>query len=132
LFGQFREPAMQSLHVNGTDMAYLEVGDGPPLVCVHGSLGDFRIWSAVLGPPSKKHRGQAEIRGAAAVAETFKSRAQAAKPALIDGAVGIAVIMRGRLRIALNLTIAGDRIVGIEAVADPERLGRFDLTVLNP
>jgi hypothetical protein len=80
LFGQFREPAMQSLHVNGTDMAYLEVGDGPPLVCVHGSLGDFRIWSAVLGPPSKKHRGQAEIRGAAAVAETFKSRAQAAKP----------------------------------------------------
>jgi pimeloyl-ACP methyl ester carboxylesterase len=56
LFGQFREPAMQSLHVNGTDMAYLEVGRGPPLVCVHGALGDFRSWSAVLGPLSKKHR----------------------------------------------------------------------------
>jgi pimeloyl-ACP methyl ester carboxylesterase len=39
---------MQSLHVNGTDMAYLEVGHGPPLVCVHGSLGDFRTWSAVI------------------------------------------------------------------------------------
>jgi esterase len=37
-------------------MAYLEVGHGPPLVCVHGSLGDFRTWSAVLGPLSKKHR----------------------------------------------------------------------------
>jgi pimeloyl-ACP methyl ester carboxylesterase len=56
LFSQFREPAMQSLRVNGTDMAYLEVGQGPPLVCVHGALGDFRTWSAVLGPVSKKHR----------------------------------------------------------------------------
>jgi pimeloyl-ACP methyl ester carboxylesterase len=56
LFGQSREPAMQSLYVNGTDMAYLEVGQGPPLVCVHGSLGDFRTWSPVIGPLSKKHR----------------------------------------------------------------------------
>jgi pimeloyl-ACP methyl ester carboxylesterase len=47
---------MQTLRVNGHDMAYLEVGDGPPLVCVHGSLGDFRTWSAVLGPLSHKHR----------------------------------------------------------------------------
>ncbi len=47
---------MQTLHVNGYDMAYLEVGEGPPLVCVHGSLCDFRIWSAVLGPLSRKHR----------------------------------------------------------------------------
>ena len=47
---------MQTLNVNGYDMAYLEVGAGPPLVCVHGTLGDFRTWSAVLGPLSKKHR----------------------------------------------------------------------------
>jgi pimeloyl-ACP methyl ester carboxylesterase len=47
---------MQTLHVNGYDMAYLEVGQGPPLVCVHGSLCDFRIWSAVLGPLTRKHR----------------------------------------------------------------------------
>src|ERR1700730_17986813 len=47
---------MQTLRVNGYDMAYLEVGHGPPLVCVHGSLCDFRIWSAVLGPLTQKHR----------------------------------------------------------------------------
>jgi esterase len=47
---------MQTLRVNGYDMAYLEVGRGPPLVCVHGTLGDFRTWYAVLGPLSKKHR----------------------------------------------------------------------------
>jgi pimeloyl-ACP methyl ester carboxylesterase len=47
---------MQTLHVNGYDMAYLDVGHGPPLLCVHGSLCDFRIWSAVLGPLTQKHR----------------------------------------------------------------------------
>ena len=47
---------MQTLSVNGYDIAYLEIGRGPPLVCIHGTLGDFRTWSAVLGPLSKKHR----------------------------------------------------------------------------
>jgi pimeloyl-ACP methyl ester carboxylesterase len=47
---------MQTLRVNGYDMAYLEVRQGPPLVCVHGSLCDFRVWSAVLGPLTRKHR----------------------------------------------------------------------------
>ena len=47
---------MQTLRVNGYDMAYLEVGRGPPLVCVHGTLGDFRTWSAVMGPLSKARR----------------------------------------------------------------------------
>jgi pimeloyl-ACP methyl ester carboxylesterase len=47
---------MQSLNVNGYDMVYLDVGQGPPLVCVHGSLNDFRIWGCAIGPLSKKHR----------------------------------------------------------------------------
>jgi len=47
---------MQTLRVNGCDMAYLEVGNGPPLICVHGTLGDFRTWYPVLGPLSKNHR----------------------------------------------------------------------------
>jgi pimeloyl-ACP methyl ester carboxylesterase len=47
---------MQTLSVNGYDMAYLEIGTGRPLICVHGTLGDFRTWSAVLGPLSKSHR----------------------------------------------------------------------------
>ena len=51
---------MQTLHVNGYDMAYLDVGRGadkaPPLLCVHGSLCDFRIWSSVLGPLTRRRR----------------------------------------------------------------------------
>jgi pimeloyl-ACP methyl ester carboxylesterase len=42
--------------VNGYDMAYIDIGGGEPLVCIHGSLGDFRTWSPVLGPLSRRHR----------------------------------------------------------------------------
>jgi pimeloyl-ACP methyl ester carboxylesterase len=42
--------------VSGYDMTYIEFGEGPPLVCVHGSMGDFRVWSPVLGPLSQRHR----------------------------------------------------------------------------
>jgi pimeloyl-ACP methyl ester carboxylesterase len=42
--------------VNGYDMAYIELGDGSPLVCVHGALGDFRVRSPVLGPLSRRRR----------------------------------------------------------------------------
>ena len=99
--------------------------------------GDFEGLLAVLDPDVVFHADQAaqrlgslaEIRGAAAVAETFKGRAQAAKPALVDGEMAIAVIFGGKLRIVLQLTIAGDRIAAVEAVADAECIGQFDLEV---
>ena len=47
---------MLHMRVNGYDMPYISVGQGAPLVCVHGSLGDFRSWSCVLGPLSRHHR----------------------------------------------------------------------------
>src|SRR5262245_23710940 len=47
---------MQSLRVNGYDMAYLDVGQGSPLLCIHGSLCDFRVWLPVLGPLTRGHR----------------------------------------------------------------------------
>jgi RNA polymerase sigma-70 factor (ECF subfamily) len=101
--------------------------------------GDFEGLLAVLDPDvvfRADHAAQrlgalAEIRGAAAVAETFKGRAQAAKPALVDGALAVAVIFGGRLRIVLRLTIAGDKIAEVEAVADAERIGGFDVEVLD-
>jgi RNA polymerase sigma factor (sigma-70 family) len=100
--------------------------------------GDFEGLLAVLDPDvvfRADHAAQrlgalAEIRGAAAVAETFKGRAQAAKPALVDGALALAVIFGGRLRIVLRLTITGERIAAVEAVADAERIGEFDVEVL--
>ncbi len=42
--------------VNGYDMAYIALGEGTPLVCVHGTLGDFRVWYPIIGPLSQRHR----------------------------------------------------------------------------
>jgi RNA polymerase sigma-70 factor (ECF subfamily) len=64
------------------------------------------------------------------VAQTFKGRAQGAKPALVDGSMALAVVLGGQLRIVLRLTITGDRISAVEAVADAERIGGFDVEVL--
>jgi RNA polymerase sigma-70 factor (ECF subfamily) len=101
--------------------------------------GDFEGLLAVLDPDvvfRADHAAQrlgslAEIRGAADVAATFKGRAEAAKPALVDGALAIAVVWGGKLRIVLRLTIRGDRIAEVEAVADAERIGGFDVRVFD-
>ena len=100
--------------------------------------GDFEGLLAVLDPEivfradqaAQRLGALAEIRGAEAVAQTFKGRAQAAKPALVDGSMALAVVLGGQLRIVLRLTITGDRISAVEAVADAERIGGFDVEVL--
>jgi len=101
--------------------------------------GDFEGLLTVLDPDvvfradnaAQRLGSLPEIRGAAAVAETFKGRARAAKPALVDGAPGVAVILGGQLRIVLRLTISGERISAVEAVADTEAIGTFDVEVLS-
>ena len=101
--------------------------------------GDFEGLLRLLDPDvvfsadltAARMGGAAEIRGAHAVAKSFQGRAQAARSALIDGAVGVVVAPNGRLMLALRVTIANGRIVGIDAVADPDRLGRLELAVLD-
>jgi RNA polymerase sigma factor (sigma-70 family) len=100
--------------------------------------GDFEGLLAVLDPDvvvrvdqaAQRLGSLAEIRGGPAVAETFKGRAQAAKPALVDGTPGVAVIIGGRLRLVLRVTVSGDRISAIEAVADADRIAAFDVEML--
>src|SRR5262245_10371388 len=75
--------------------------------------------------------GVPEILGRAAVAQTFKGRAQAARLAVVDGAVGLAVVLQGRLRIVLGLTIAHGKIIGIDAIADPELVRQLNVQILT-
>ncbi|WGS20280.1 MULTISPECIES: sigma-70 family RNA polymerase sigma factor [unclassified Bradyrhizobium] len=101
--------------------------------------GDFEGLLAVLDPDVVVRADQAaqrlgslpEIRGAAAVAQAFKGRAQAARPALVDGEIGAAVILGGQLRVVLRITIAGDRIAAIDAVAEAAQIETFDVEVFD-
>ncbi len=72
-----------------------------------------------------------EIRGADAVARTFSGRAQAAQPALVDGAVGAVWAPGGKPRAAFAFKIAHGKIVQIELTADPETLDRLDIVILE-
>lgn len=101
--------------------------------------GDFAALLSVLDPevvaradPAAIQMGAAqEIRGAPAVAETFAGRARAAQPALINGAPGLVWLQHGEPRMAFGFTIVGDKIVGINLIADAESLGEFDLQLLR-
>jgi len=72
-----------------------------------------------------------EARGSAAVAAFFSGRAHGILPAIIDGAVGAVVAPSGHPRIAISFTIAGGRIIEIEAVAAPEQLTELDIQLLD-
>jgi RNA polymerase sigma factor (sigma-70 family) len=96
--------------------------------------GDFNALLAMLDPDVVFRHDHTlvpagapmEIRGAQAVAEQFSGRAQAARSALVNGAVGVVVASRKHLHLVLNLTISGDKIAEIEVVADPARLQQVD------
>jgi hypothetical protein len=85
-------------------------------------------------------RGRRRVRGAGTVpdadlarqrAETFSGRARFARPALVDGAVGAVFAPGGRPRFVFGFTITRGKIVGIDVLADPERLRQLDLAVLD-
>jgi RNA polymerase sigma-70 factor (ECF subfamily) len=100
--------------------------------------GDFEGLLAVLDPDvvfrsdaaGVQLGALAEVRGAAAVADIFKGRAQGAKAAMVDGELGLVVAFHGVLRVVLRLTFDNERINAINAVADPERLGETDYAIL--
>jgi RNA polymerase sigma factor (sigma-70 family) len=101
--------------------------------------GDFAALLAVLDPDVVFRADRAAVqigatsavRGAAAVAAQFAGRAQAAQPALIGGAVGIAWAPDGEPRVAFDFTIVDGKIVAIAMIADPARVRALDLTILD-
>jgi RNA polymerase sigma factor (sigma-70 family) len=101
--------------------------------------GDFEALLAVLDPEvvfradeSAGYPGAPrEMRGAAAVARGASKGARAAELALVDGAVGLVVAPLGRLLMVLRFTVARGKIIEIEAIADPGRLRRLEIAVVD-
>lgn len=47
---------MKKIEVNGTSFAYIEQGQGDPVIMVHGTLGDLRSWELQMKNFAKKYR----------------------------------------------------------------------------
>ena len=101
--------------------------------------GDLQALLALLDPDvvmrsdaaAARSGAAAEVRGAAAVAETFSGRARAAQRATIDGVPGLVWAPGGRPPVVFGFTVAGGRVVEIRLVADPETVGELDLVLLD-
>ena len=104
--------------------------------------GDFDALLAVLDPDVvlRSDGGTARpdisgiLRGAAAVASGALMTARPSaleRPALVNGAAGVVVTAGGQPVAVIGFTVSRGKIVEIDAVADPERLLRLDLSVLD-
>ena len=104
--------------------------------------GDFAALLAVLDPDVVVRADRAApagisvVRGAAAVVEQalaggFGRLARMAQPALVNGAAGVVFAAGGRPFAVVGFTVRRGRIAEIDIVADPERLRRLDLAVLD-
>jgi RNA polymerase sigma factor (sigma-70 family) len=104
--------------------------------------GDFESLVATLDPDVvlRIDRGAlrptvaAEVRGAQAVVaqvRTFARLAAHARPVLVNGAAGFVVARRGRPLTVAGFTVAHGRIAEIDLLADPARVRRLDLTILE-
>ncbi len=72
-----------------------------------------------------------EIHDARAIADlAVRGRARAAQAALVNGAPGVVIAPRGKLMMVLTFSVAGGKIVAMEAIADPERVRALDLAVI--
>ncbi len=101
--------------------------------------GDMAGLLAVLDPDvvlrsdatAVPNAAQREIRGAAILAERVaKAGARTARPALVDGALAVVIAPLGRLFMVLRYAIEDGRITAVEAIADPERLAAFEISLL--
>lgn len=96
--------------------------------------GDFVKLLAVLDPDVVARSEAGVVAGAsavAAVASGFAFVGAVVRPALIDGATGLAVLFEGRVERILGFTfVRGGRIAVIDVVADLDRISELEVKLL--
>jgi RNA polymerase sigma-70 factor (ECF subfamily) len=111
------------------------------LAAVQG--GDFQALLAVLDPAIvlRADGGAAKgmsrlVRGPQAViaqAAAFSKLGLSSQVVLVNGNVGVVSrLPDGRLLSVIGFTIANDKVFEMDILADPERLGRLDLSAIEP
>ena len=104
--------------------------------------GDFDALVTVLDPDvvERVDAGTARpdisgmVRGARVVAGRaimFDQPSPRLRPVLVNGAAGVVVIVRGQPFAVMAFTVSDGTIAEIDVLADPDRLNRLDLAVLD-
>ncbi len=104
--------------------------------------GDFDALVAVLDPSvvlrsdwgTLRPEASVVIHGATAVARQalmFSNPSAQLHPARVNGTAGVVVTLGGRPYAVMGFTVAGGKIVEIDAFGDPQRVGRIAATVLD-
>ena len=111
-------------------LAAARLGDFDALLAVLDPEVVFRVDGGGVAPLARE-----PMLGAAAVAQdamTFaRPMAQFARPALINGAPGLLIAPEGSPVAVLSFTIHQDRIIAIDAIADPAKLDAVQLDELS-
>jgi hypothetical protein len=101
--------------------------------------GDFDALVAILHPDvilrsdfGATHRAASVVtRGATAVAGQARGFPGAlVRPALVNGSAGAVITVRGRAIAVMGFIVVAGRIVEIDAIADPKRVGRVAAAML--
>lgn len=100
--------------------------------------GDFDALVQVLDPDVVLRtdfgtaRPATVVRGAPAVANQARApRGGQLRPALVNGAIGTLITRDGRPFSVMAFTVAGDKIVRIDVIRDPDRVHRLASALLN-
>ena len=102
--------------------------------------GDFDALVALLHPDvvlradfgARRPAASVVVRGPAAVARQARAIPGAlVRPALVNGAAGAVITLRGRPIAVMGFTVTEGKIVEIDAIADPERVRRIAAAVLS-
>jgi ketosteroid isomerase-like protein len=102
--------------------------------------GDFDALVAVLDPDVElridggtlREEASLLLHGPEAVAghtATYSKLYPFVRPALVNSAAGAVVAPHGRLFSVMAFTVANGKITQIDALLDPERLARLDLSI---
>lgn len=101
--------------------------------------GNFQALLELLDPEAEARSDFAavamgspdSVHGADAVAQMFSGRAKAAKAAFIDGEAGAVWAHGSTVKVAFLFTVAGDRVMGIELVADADTISGFEVSLVE-
>jgi RNA polymerase sigma-70 factor (ECF subfamily) len=100
----------------------------------HGDLGallelldDGAVLRADFGTSTQVVEGARSIAEQAVLARRLAAHST---PILIDGRPGVAAVVQGRVVSIMAFELAGDRIVGLDVLADPERLEALGVDAL--